>query len=436
MKRNRRKNMYLFLFILVCSLGIGYAFLRTELTINGTADFLDARWDIHFNNVVINPSSVELSTGNTAATISTSTTEVTYAVTLKEPGDFYEFTVDAVNSGSMDAMINTISSKMGGVEITTLPNYMEYYVTYSDGIELAPNQYLKAGSTETYKVHIGFKKDISASDLTGQVENKTLSFSITYVQADENAVERPVHTMADNDWDIVINTLTSGNISPYEVGDEKEVDLGTFGVHKLRIANSTTPTECSTEGFSQTACGVVLEFVDIITTYRMNPWVSGNTDVGNGNIGGWPASEMRTYVNNDIYNALPATIKNAIIDTTVVSGHGSTTGETNFTSTDKLYLLSTHEVWEDVDGDTSSGIDYRDTAYNNTRQLDYYKGLNVTTSNYSSAIKKNGTSNYYWWLRSAYSNRTYSFTTVFYNGCWGSSDASYTYGVSPAFRIA
>ena len=436
MKRNRRKNMYLFLFILVCSLGIGYAFLRTELTINGTADFLDARWDIHFNNVVINPSSVELSTGNTAATISTSTTEVTYAVTLKEPGDFYEFTVDAVNSGSMDAMINTISSKMGGVEITTLPAYMEYFVTYSDGIELAPNQYLKAGSTETYKVHIGFKKDISASDLTGQVENKTLSFSITYVQADENAVERPVHTMADNDWDIVINTLTSGNISPYEVEDEKEVDLGTFGVHKLRIANSTTPTECSTEGFSQTACGVVLEFVDIITTYRMNPWVSGNTDVGNGNIGGWPASEMRTYVNNDIYNALPATIKNAIIDTTVVSGHGSTTGETNFTSTDKLYLLSTHEVWEDVDGDTSSGIDYRDTAYNNTRQLDYYKGLNVTTSNYSSAIKKNGTSNYYWWLRSAYSNRTYSFTTVFYNGCWGSSDASYTYGVSPAFRIA
>ena len=259
MKKNRRKNMYLFLFILVCSLGIGYAFLRTELTINGTADFLDARWDIHFNNVVINPNSVELSTGNTAATISTSTTEVTYAVTLKEPGDFYEFTVDAVNSGSMDAMIDTISSKMGGVEITTLPAYMEYYVTYSDGIELAPNQYLKAGETETYKVHIGFKKDISASDLTGQVENKTISFSVTYVQADDTAVKVPhAESFADDDWDIVINTLKSGNISPYEVGDEKEVDLGTLGKHKLRIANSTTPAECSTEGFSQTACGVVL----------------------------------------------------------------------------------------------------------------------------------------------------------------------------------
>ena len=189
MTRNRRKNLNLFLFILLCSLGIGYAFLRTELQINGTATFNDARWNIYFDNLVVNPDSVELSTGNTAAVISTSKTEVTYAVTLKEPGDFYEFTVDAVNSGTMDAMIDTITSKMGGVDITSLPTYMEYFVTYSDGVELAPKQYLKAGETETYKVHIGFKKDISASDLTGQVENKTLSFGVTYIQADDTAVD-------------------------------------------------------------------------------------------------------------------------------------------------------------------------------------------------------------------------------------------------------
>ncbi len=192
MKRNKKKNIYLLLFIILCSFGIGYAFLRTELSINGTADFLDARWDIHFNNLIINPNSVELSTGNIAASISASTTEVTYAVTLKEPGDFYEFTVDAVNAGTMDAMIETISSKMGGVEITTLPSYMEYSVTYSDDMPLEVNQYLKAGDTETYKVHIGFKKDINASDLTGQVESKTFSFDVTYIQADESAVDRPL----------------------------------------------------------------------------------------------------------------------------------------------------------------------------------------------------------------------------------------------------
>lgn len=155
---------------------------------------------------------------------------------------------------------------------------------------------------------------------------------------------------------------------------------------------------------------------------------------------------MRTYVNNDIYNALPVVIKNAIIDTTVVSAHGSK-NFTNFTSIDKLYLLSTHEVLKDVDGNTSKGINYYDTAYYNTRQLDYYANLGVTigvfnsnpysfAGNHSSAIKKNGTSNSWWWLRAAYSTGDYYFYFVDNDGGCMGAQANYTYGVSPAFRIA
>ena len=124
------------------------------------------------------------------------------------------------------------------------------------------------------------------------------------------------------------------------------------------------------------------------------------------------AYESIDYSSTGIYSSLPEVLRNAIIDTRVVSGHGSTAGETNFTSTDKLYLLSTHEVWVDVDGNTSSGIDYYDTAYNNTRQLDYYTGLNVTTSSYSGAIKQYNGSNSYWWLRSANSNNNNNFYNV------------------------
>ena len=65
----------------------------------------------------------------------------------------------------------------------------------------------------------------------------------------------------------------------------------------------------------------------------------------NTNVGGWNASEMRTYVKETIYNAFPEELKENIKDTYVVSGHGSTSGETNFTTTDKVYLLSTKEVW-------------------------------------------------------------------------------------------
>ena len=106
----------------------------------------------------------------------------------------------------------------------------------------------------------------------------------------------------------------------------------------------------------------------------------------------------------------------------------------NFTSIDKLYLLSTHEVWEDTDGNTNSGIDRHDAAYNQTRQLDYYKNAGVTTSNYSGAIKQNNGSNSKWWLRSANAINYNSFYIVIEYG-WSRYDSSVITGVSPAFRI-
>ena len=228
------------------------------------------------------------------------------------------------------------------------------------------------------------------------------------------------NSFSTDSWMTIAKAVKSGNISKYNVGDTKSVNLGTYGTHTLRIANTSTPSECSRTGFSQTACGFVLEFADIITTHNMN-----DTET---NIGGWSSTSMRTFVNNDIYNAIPSEIKNAIIDTTVVSGHGSASGETNFTSTDKLYLLVPKEIYTDFD-------DTDDTAKDLTRTLDYYKNLGTSTSNYSGAIKKNGTSADWWWLRAAISNVSNGFLRVGNFGGWGSGFANYPRGVAPAFRI-
>ena len=226
-------------------------------------------------------------------------------------------------------------------------------------------------------------------------------------------------------WTTIATNVRNGNTGDYNVGDTKEVNLGTtYGTHTLRIANTTTPSECSTSGFSQTACGFVLEFADIITTYEMN-----DTDT---NVGGWPASSMYDFVNYDIYNSLPSDLKSTIIDTTVVSSHGSTNGE-NFTSIDKLYLLSLKEVYSDWS--TNSYSPY-DSAKDLTRTLDYYINKNVTSSDDSETIKKYKTTDSWWWLREAHSNYDHSFFIV------PTDDYSYlsTYantsgGVSPAFRI-
>ena len=233
-------------------------------------------------------------------------------------------------------------------------------------------------------------------------------------------------TFATDTWEEIANNVKSGNSSKYRVGSEKEVEIAGHNF-TVRVANNTTPEECSRADFSQTACGFVVEFVDILMTGSMN-----STDT---NVGGWPATEARELANGVYFNYLPSDLQKVIIDTKVISGHGNTSGETNFTSTDKLYLLSAHEVYGDG---TSNKISTRDTAWNNTRQLDYYKARNVTADgHFSSTMKWYNFEEWtcLWWLRAAGSDGDGGFLGVTQDGGWIDKSASYNSGFAPAFRI-
>lgn len=238
-------------------------------------------------------------------------------------------------------------------------------------------------------------------------------------------------TFATDTWEEIANNVKSGNASKYRVGSEKEVEIGGKS-YTVRVANNTTPKECSRADFSQTACGFVVEFVDILMTGSMN---STNT-----NVGGWPATEARELANGEYFNYLPSDLQKVIIDTNVISGHGSSDtnasrADGNWESTDKLYLLSAHEVYGDG---TSNHLSSIDTACNNTRQLDYYKARNVTLDgHWSSAMKWYNIANmtYSWWLRAAHSGNSNYFLSVDFGGSWFTNAASHTYGFAPAFRI-
>ena len=276
---------------------------------------------------------------------------------------------------------------------------------------------IEAGITHKYTFTILFK-ETNADQNTNQGKKFNGVLGIEEYKAPD---------FATDSWEAIIAKVKAGNGSEYAVGSTKEVDLGTtYGTHTLRVANTSTPSECSGTGFSQTACGFVLEFADIITNHKMNDT--------NTNAGGWPSTSMRTFVNNDIYNALSDEIKNAIIDTTVVSGFGPD-DTANFTSTDKLYLLAPGEVYSDWKTITINGEPLYDTAKNLTRTLDYYKNLGVTTINSSGAGKKNGTYDSYWWLRTATAITGSYFYDVSNNGDWSNYDANYTGGAAPAFRL-
>ena len=257
----------------------------------------------------------------------------------------------------------------------------------------------------------------------------------------------PAKSFDEDSWEVIAsnaeNCTDNPDSCPYSVGNEKEVDLGTYGKHKVRIANLKAPTEegCETNGFSESACGFVVEFTDTITTHVMNPTgdYNGQTYQYGWNKDGWPASAMYKFLNDEsdsssIINLLPKELKNVIKPTITVSGRGSGDTVEYFTSTDKLYLLSTAEIWSQ--GKSNYNKINSDTASDKTRQLDYYNSKGVTTSSYTAAKKKNstGTSDY-WWLRSAYFYRNDFFYGVSYHGGWLTTGASSPHGVSPAFRI-
>ena len=298
----------------------------------------------------------------------------------------------------------------------------------------------KEGSTAKYtsiknKLENDATKVLAKSSVNGTLTitlNKTATEEVSEeytCKLEFNAVERntlgenipdPVSFKSDS-WKTIQKAVQTGNTNNYNVGDTKEVDLGSFGTHTVRISNMSA---CTTET-SETACGFVVEFADIISMQKFN-----NSET---NVGGWKDSKLRTYINGTMYNTLPSELQNVISSTKVISGHGRTSVEKNFETQDKLYLLSGHEVYEDG---TSDQISPYDTSYDTTKQLDYYKNKGVTTSSYAVAIKQYNGSNSYWWLRSASYSNTSNFLYVINSGNWTAISAGYYNGVSPAFRIA
>ena len=286
---------------------------------------------------------------------------------------------------------------------------------------------------------IGYGYFSETSTFVDHIYNLTISFPSTeYDQSADNGKSFAAHvtigeikqptTFAEDSWETIAAAVKNGKLDAYALGSEKEVEIAGTS-YTVRVANNSTPTECSRTDFSQTACGFVVEFADIVEEIQMN---STNT-----NVGGWEASEMRTYANRAFFNKLPEDLRNVIKATKVVSGHGSDDNNAeredgNWESEDKIYLLSAHEVWEDG---TSNQVSTYDTAYNQTRQLDYYKNLGVDTDSYSGAIKKYNNSNSAWWLRAANSKYSDTFLRVYTSGDWSHSSAYGNNGFAPAFRI-
>ena len=400
----KKKSM---LIIAILLMSIGFAAISTTLILNGNAKVSENNEDfsVIFTAASVDGKDVYSSVvDETKKTITFTTSELK---TLNQTSILtYEVTN---NSSNYDANVTvTCVPKTGTTaKYTSIKNKLDNDATV-----------IKAKETLNGTLTVTLDK-VATESVT---EEYTCKLEFNAVERDTLGSNIPTPISFENDsWATIAANVQTGNASKYNVGDTKEVDLGDLGTHTVRISNMS---ECTNGETSETACGFVVEFADIITKQRFS---STNT-----NVGGWRDSELRTYVNGTIYNALPSELQNVIVSTKVISGHGKTPGETNFETQDKLYLLSNEEIYGDF---SSSSYAKYDTSVGNSKQLDYYKKQGVTTSSYGGAIKQyNGGSS--WWLRSPILVNSVSFRYVDNDGGGASNNAFDSRGVSPAFRIA
>ncbi len=217
-----RKMLYGILCIVLVSvftLTIAYAALNAVLTISGSAQVSSADWDIH----LANPKVTTGSATTDIPQIKTSST-MDFSTKLNMPGDFYEFTVDVVNSGSIDAMIENV---IKNPELdASQKKYLNYEVTYQNGESITTKQTLSKGTTMPIKVRIEYRKDLIASDLpTGQVV-LDLSLTLEYIQSDgtgSSVTDNGVLKVATANGDInEIGTIVT-------IGDQQFYTIGTEG---------------------------------------------------------------------------------------------------------------------------------------------------------------------------------------------------------------
>jgi hypothetical protein len=179
MKKNKRRNKIILLVVLLLGLTVGFAALSTTLRINGIAGIKKNTWSVYWSNAQVMTGSVS----STAPTIGQDSgdpvnTKASWSVTFTEPGQFYGFTIDATNAGTLDALLSEIQVTTNPA---TLPDYIKLTFTNADGSKIVPNTILpKANgntpSTKKFKMVVTY--DPSVDDLEDMEDEVTIGVVI------------------------------------------------------------------------------------------------------------------------------------------------------------------------------------------------------------------------------------------------------------------
>lgn len=251
MKNN--KILLIVFVILIFAIGIGYAFLEKPFLATATIGVKNNTWNIRYENIKVKYGSVTASVAPQPCDINST---LNFTVSLLSPGDFYEFTVDIVNTGTVDAKIT--NAIVTPTLDSTQQNYLNYTVTYQTGQPLQYNQMVAKGSLVRLKVKIKYKEDYTGEQTT--FENITGTIKLNYVINDnlgktvkDNGIKEIIKKNGDINQLGTIVTLDSEQF--YVLGTEND-NVKLLAMYNLYVGGSYNRSAKVWTAYGEAATGL------------------------------------------------------------------------------------------------------------------------------------------------------------------------------------
>ncbi len=241
---NRNKKIVFMLSICVLLfITIGYAYLSASLSINGNTTIASNSWDIHFANLSVTSGSV---TASAPAAIQSGNTSISYSVELGLPGEYYEFSVDVVNGGTIPGKVSLVNIQ--GISNAAEP-YLESSIKYTNGNPVQVDDLLNPGASKRIVVRVGYKEDLNS--LPEDDIELDLELDITYTQADEEEITTDTiiqELIAENSscftkyegqvTDQVGQTVTAQNVYFNKCADKRNIKFAGYCWQMIRTTET------------------------------------------------------------------------------------------------------------------------------------------------------------------------------------------------------
>ena len=227
-----RKYRKLIFVTLILFISIGFAILSSNLSLTNIFTITEASFDVHFSDVTIDESTIE----NATYLYSNSNKEINFTIPFDKPGDYIDYKLYAVNGGTIDAALETISITIPD----TIEDYVTYTLTYYNGQALTAGDLLRVGTNIPFKLHIEYNYNI---DDFIDVNSVSITLTLKYKQPqtvntkvwnfDYQGAEQVFVVPKTGTYKLEVWGAQGGDA----IGDEAETYIGGYGGYSTGAVN-------------------------------------------------------------------------------------------------------------------------------------------------------------------------------------------------------